>query len=473
MNTYKEIENEDLKKPIFSQTTKFKKNPTNYKTYKNYKYLKINRDAEEVQNTWNFDGPTNEDDKISVTIKSFLNKISQDTYKNISLEFIKEIENINNSNLFEILSKEIINKCLFDNKYRLLYINLCSKIWSNKLIHYNLVKVNCIDDQYYWDYDDETFGPYNKEIDAKNDIYNKLNFKKYFINYIQKLYVNKDLLLVNLSDEDFFKKKKQVLLLIELIAIMYLEKYISFDIINIIIIDLLHLNDNFAKIEEIEFESLYTIMKLIKEHRNTTLNMNNLNEYKFIMNEFINVIKTIIENNSISKRSDFFLKDTIEILSFFCQKNVENMSSHLKNNDLNLSKSKFLESLKNFNINQMESIYKNNQDEEIKKYFIEQFILFMIEQKKNNEALIIFLKNLNNSNNSSDLHNIYNKIQEVVNNIEDILLDCPFAKERLLFILENINKNNEKRVSIIETLNNLNNNDDESDSDSDYEIIVR
>ena len=97
----------------------------------------------------------------------------------------------------------------------------------------------------------------------------------------------------------------------------------------------------------------------------------------------------------------------------------------------------------------------------------------MIEQKKNNEALIIFLKNLNNINNSSDLHNIYNKIEEVVNNIEDILLDCPFAKERLLFILENINKNNEKRVSIIETLNNLNNNDDESDSDSDYEIIVR
>ena len=48
---YKEIENEDLKKPIFSQTTKFKKIPNNFK---NYKYLKINRDKDEQKNIWIF-----------------------------------------------------------------------------------------------------------------------------------------------------------------------------------------------------------------------------------------------------------------------------------------------------------------------------------------------------------------------------------------------------------------------------------
>jgi len=470
INNYKEIENEDLKKPIFSQTTKFKKNPTNYKNYKNYKYLKINRESEEIQNPWNFDGPKNENDKLSITIKTYLNKISQDTYKNISIEFIKEIENINNNDLFEILSKEIINKCLFDNKYRLLYINLCSKLWNNKFIHYNLASIieNEKDGKFYWEYENNIYGPFNNNNDAKNDIFNKLNFKKYFINYIQKLYINKDLMLNNLSDEDFFKKKKQVLLLIELITIMYLEKYISFDIINIIIIDLLHLNDNFSKIEEIEFESLYTIMKLIKEHKNSSLNMNNLNEYKFIMNEFINFIKTIIENNSISKRSDFFLRDTIEILSFFCQKNMENMSSYLKNNDVNLCKTKFVENLKSLNISMIENIYKNCEDENIKKYFIEQFIFFMIEQKNNNDALILFLKNMSNS---TDIEIIYNKIEEITLNIDDILLDCPYVKERLFFILENINKNNSKRISIIEILNNINN--EESDSDSDYEIIMR
>ena len=49
---YKEIENEDFKKPVFSQTTKFKKIPNNFKYYK---YLKINRDNnDEVKNTWSF-----------------------------------------------------------------------------------------------------------------------------------------------------------------------------------------------------------------------------------------------------------------------------------------------------------------------------------------------------------------------------------------------------------------------------------
>jgi hypothetical protein len=41
VQNYKDIENEDFKKPIFSQTSKFKKIPNHIK---NYKYLKINRE---------------------------------------------------------------------------------------------------------------------------------------------------------------------------------------------------------------------------------------------------------------------------------------------------------------------------------------------------------------------------------------------------------------------------------------------
>ena len=144
------------------------------------------------------------------------------------------------------------------------------------------------------------------------------------------------------------------------------------------------------------------------------------------------------------------------------------MSSYLKNNDVNLCKTKFVENLKNLNISMIENIYKNCEDENIKKYFIEQFIFFMIEQKNNNDALILFLKNMSIS---TDIEIIYNKIEEITLNMDDILLDFPYAKERLFFILENINKSNSKRFNIIEMLNNINN--EESDSDSDYEIIMR
>ena len=122
IENYREIENEDFKKPIFSQTSKFKKIPNNYK---NYKYIKISRDNDDVKKNWVFDNPDDETDKISVLIKTYLNKISQDTYKKISVDFINELILINNSNLFEIISRELINKCLFDNKFRNLYINLC------------------------------------------------------------------------------------------------------------------------------------------------------------------------------------------------------------------------------------------------------------------------------------------------------------------------------------------------------------
>jgi len=206
---YKEIENEDFKKPIFSQTSKFKKIPNNYK---NYKYLKINRDNEENKNVWIFENPTEESGQISILIKTYLNKISQETYKKISVEFINELILVKDKNIFNILSSEILNKCLFDNKYRNLYINLCYKIWSNKQIHNNLINIINIDNDYYWEYtpdiNNKKYGPFSSEINAKNDSYNKINFKKYFLNYIQKLYVDKNLSFDGLNDEEIYIKKK-------------------------------------------------------------------------------------------------------------------------------------------------------------------------------------------------------------------------------------------------------------------------
>ena len=166
LENYKDIEHEDFKKPIFSQTSKFKKIPNNFK---NYKYLKINRDNDdndndnEKKNAWTFESPTEDNEKISVLIKTYLNKISEDTYKKISGDFINELNLVSNENLFEILSREILNKCLFDTKYRNLYINLCYKIWNNKQIHYNLINVIYKDDLYFWEYnsDNKLNGPFN------------------------------------------------------------------------------------------------------------------------------------------------------------------------------------------------------------------------------------------------------------------------------------------------------------------------
>jgi hypothetical protein len=441
---YRDIENEDLKKPIFSQTSKFKKMPNSFN--KNFKYFKIDRekdDEDSNKNIWKFCSPLDENKKISVLVKTYLNKISEETYKKISLEFINEILLIENFNLFEILSNEIINKCLFDNKYRHLYINICAKIWDNKQIHYNLANIIEKENNYYWNLkgNENINGPFNTMEKTKNDIINKINYKKYFINYIQNLYRSKDLSFDNLSDEDIFIKKKKILLLVELISILYLEKYINFDIIILIIIDLLHIN-NFKPIEEIEYECIYNLLKTINSKKNI---LNDLVEYKNIFNNFIENINLIINNNNLPKRSLFFLNEIILIFNSFIEgKIILNVKSAVKNNNI------FFEKIKNNSpINELMNIYKNDEN---KTEIIYKIIDFFINEKKINQLIIKFLIEIKN------VDIIYNNLEKISNNIDDIMLDVPNANEKLLYLIENIRYNHIKKNSIINLLKDIDEN---------------
>jgi len=489
IENYKEIENEDLKKPIFTQTNKFKKVPN---TYKNYKCLKINN---EQKNVWSFEKPTNENDKIYILIKTYLNKISQDTYKKISQDFLLELNEIDNNNLFDILSSEILNKCLFDNKYRNLYINLCYKIWNNKQIHYNQVNIISNDNNnYYWSTKSnnlELNGPFTTENNAKNDIYQKIFFKKYFLNYIQNLYKNRDMNFENLSEEETFIKKKKVLLIIELIGILFLEKYINFDIINLLIIDILKIDNNFldkkeiidTEIKEIEIEGLYIIIKLINDAKQFNYNFI---DYKNIFNEYINIIELIITNKNISKRCIFFLNDVILMLNNFNNFNNLNNKKINKNNSynsLNLTnetndinkinklnkeidvenenlnnKNLFVNNIKNNNSKIMIELYNkiNNKD------FINELINKSIDtllNNKNTENILLFFKNINKEY-------IFENIQKIVENINDIILDIPDANKKLLLLITEINFDNEKKNQLINILENINNDSSEDSEDS-------
>ena len=450
---YKDIENEDFKKPLFSQTSKFKKIPNSFN--KNYKYLKIDRDKDEdepIKNTWKFQNPLDENKKLSILIKTYLNKISEDTYKNISSDFLNELLLIENFNILEILSSEIINKCLFDNKYRHLYINICAKIWNNKQFHFNLTEIIEKNNLQYWTLknNDNLNGPFETIEDAKNNIIDKINFKKYFINYIQNLYRLKDISFENLNDEEIYIKKKKILLLVELISILYLEKYINFNIIILIIIDLLHIN-NFKIIEEIEYECIYNILKIIQTKKNI---YNDLIEYKNIFENFIDNIKLIIKNNNLPKRSLFFLNEIIIILNLFIDgKSIVNLKSIVKNNNI------FIEKLKNnSSMNELINIYKNDAD---KSEIIYKTIDLFINDKKINSTIIKFLIEIKNS----DI--IYNVIEKFVNNINDTILDLPDANNKLLYIIDNIKYSNVKKNNFIDILKKINESlsDDENSSD--------
>jgi hypothetical protein len=451
IEVYKDIENEDFKKPVFSQTSKFKKNPSNYK---NYKYLKIVRDNNEPKKSWSFEAPKDESEKISILVKTYLNKITQDTYKKISTEFIDQILLIENQDLFNILSHEILNKCLFDNKYRNLYINLCFKIWTNKKIHNNLILVTNKDNTFLWETsNDKSKNSFSSEENARNDAYNKINFKRHFVNYIHKLYQEKDFSFENMSDEEIFIKKKKILLLVELIGILYVEKYINFDIINIIIIDLLHINDNFKEINEIEFEALYNLTKLIKESKST---FNDLEEYKNLFNHYTSIINQIILADKVSKRSNFFLSviaDTFEIFKNE-KKNTVKLETAMKDKeDKNIN---LLEAIKNnSNIVELLSIYKkieNDKDKLSKSIY--QVIDLFISQKNKNKVIIDFINEIKNN----DL--VFENVNQFIENIDDIMLDVPDAKNKMIIFLEGVkDKRSVERINYLKNLDS----DDESE----------
>jgi hypothetical protein len=461
IESYRQIETEDFKKPIFSQTTKFKKIPNNFK---NFKYQKINRESKEADENNNqpiqfsFENPVNDNEKISFMIRTYLNKISKDTYKKISLEFINELCEIKNNGLFEILCIEILKKCLFDNKYRNLYINLCYKIWTNKQIHNNLINVIVKDGKYYWveNGKEALYGPFSSDNLCSNDAYMKLNFKKYFLNNIQKLYNNKDVDFKNLSEEEEYIKKKKVLLLVELITIMYSEKYINFDIINIIIIDLLHITNSFVPIIEIEFESLHLLLKNIQDNKLNSLN--HLTEYKIIFEEYINIIQGIsdIEN---TKRSVFFLNEILEILNDLANISKKSMKNVLQTAILQTDAKSNVTPISNVIIN-----YENILFDKLNEWNVDELYDIFNKVNENKMGTLIYkiidksvsgkvvnpnlYKLLNKIGNKDNILN--NVIEKFIGNIEDIELDVHDIRTKLFEIIEECELNMELKDRIDE-----------------------
>lgn len=458
IESYRQIETEDFKKPIFSQTTKFKKIPNNFK---NFKYQKINRESKDIDENnqpaqFSFENPTNDNEKISFMIRTHLNKISKDTYKKISLEFINELCEVKNNGLFEILCIEILKKCLFDNKYRSLYVNLCYKIWTNKQIHNNLINIITKDGKYFWieNGKEALYGPFSSENLCSNDAYIKLNFKKYLLNHIQKLYNHKDIDFRNLTEEDEYIKKKKVLLLVELITIMYSEKYINFDIINIIIIDLLHITNSFVPITEIEFEGLHLLLKNIQENKSNSLNQ--LYEYKIIFEEYINIIQGIsdIEN---TKRSVFFLNEILEILNELVNLSKKTMKNVLqiailqtdtKTNSASSCivnyESILFEKISEWNVDELYEIF-NKVNEPNRETTLYKIIDKSVSGKVINLNLYKLLNKIGNKDNI--LNNI---IEKFIGNIEDIELDVHDIRTKLLQIIDECGLNMELKDRIDE-----------------------
>lgn len=426
----------------------------------NNKFHKFNRSLStpiEFKKVCSFESIGDEDEKLNIIIRTYLNKISSYTYDKVTDQLIDKLLENKNTNIFKILSEEIVNKCIYDYKYRNLYINLCAKIWNNKKIHFNLIKINKIDNNYFASYntddeldENEEIGPYDSIDKLKDNVFKKINFKNFFVDFLQELYYKKELDFNNLNDEQFFSMKKKTLLLVELLSILFVERHINFDIINLIIIDLLHQDNNFNTIKEIEFELLHVMIKFIYKNNKSFKFI----EYKKIISKFKDILEKTIDsdnNDNISKRSKYFIE---EIIDFF-NKILNNERYDDNKKEINKTED-VLEYAKSGNTQLFkENLIKLSNSEQ--KNILVKILNDCLE--KLNKNMIKIIKSIKNDY----VVIIENTMLNIINNLDDIILDIPNIIENIITFIRDMNLNDNLLIKLEEKKELLDNDSDDED----------
>ncbi len=457
LEMYKVIEDEDSKKPIFSQTTKFKKFPNHLKYYK---YVKFYRD-EESKKKWSVLKPENETEKIIIFINTCLNKITEQNIQNVQKEWIEEFIKFDHPDLFELAFNAIFEKCINDSKYLSLYITLAQSIWDNYEIHQLRYEIINLDNDYYvrFKYGDKEFGaeklneekslgPFSNESECHNEAYLFMNFKRYFIDKLEKKFINRDISFVKVKVDDniFFEKKRQLMGLIDIILHLFKEKIIHMDIIHIMILQFFHINQNeFDPIEEIEIECIHKMIKFLCIH-------NFINKQKYyIFEEYIKVFgdylnsdkekinHIIITSEKITnktKRSEFFLNEMINMIDNPVKYNFDNNINTWNEKDSKLIISKIIQ--QNNYKNLRDYIDNNLVTEDSKNKVFEYILNTLLERKESRKDWNLIFDNTKN------IEIWYEKMKNIIDNIQDISIDIPDIGKRLEKMIKDIRIFNNK-----------------------------
>lgn len=432
LETYRKIEEEDMKKPIFSMTMKFKKFPNHLKYYK---YIKFSR--EEEKKAWSVKKPVSEIDKIIHYLKSQLNKMSEDNYEVIQKEVLDEFETYDHPELFEILSKEIYQKSIQDSKYRHLYLQFVSSIWQNKEIHLQRFEIIDLESDFYVkfkyiDYDhglkgcvneENMIGPFGSDSMAYMEAWKLMNFKRYFIQYLENIFSSKDVQfsMESCDDATFFEKKRQILGFADIMFILFREKYIHMDILHIMILNFLHMNhESFDMFQEIELEAVYQLMKNLYEGAH-------IQKAKYpIFDFYVTTFDGILANSQsqpITKRMEFFMREIKEWIQnplvtpkeVVQEMSVKDLVQQLKKSFKEGDQSLF-----------QKLLVKHVKEHKNRNMISEHLMIFILEQKEVHNEWVVD----------------WEKIQEVsimekmISNIDDIALDIGNVHKKMLKVID-------------------------------------
>jgi len=446
VNTYNKLIDQDHIKPLFSQTNKYDLFPKK----KSFKKFRIKN-----KNVWSPTIPKTNNEKIKKTIKIILNKITEKNYNTLIETLICEINKFTSYDILEILSKEIPNKIIYDCNFQNIYVKLCSRIWSMKKWHENLITIVVDDnDKFYWHKntsleDNKLNGPYNTEEEIREYTNKCINFKYVLLDTLYKKFKNKDKYINKSNVEDIeddirYKYRRNIFSILEFIGILYKKNMLSEKIIHVIMIELLNINGESKHILEEYIESFCILWKIVNEKIICPIQPK-------LINDYFNYILTNIMPMKWSTRITFMLEDFIEKYEnkssnvINKQKRKDNFSRNVEYNKKNIkdSDNENNDDDDENNFDKIEEIiydFKNDSDyvstvQKLQKYssknldnMLDLLLYCSVENIKNNKKYIElfskckFIKD-------QDILNVVNRF---IKNIDEIVLDIPNAKINLL-----------------------------------------
>lgn len=510
LTIYKHIEQEDLKNPIFSSTPTYQRYPQKKPefTKKNNSSNKSKYYTTTILTKINIE--QSYDVKVKKLINTFFNKINTNNYNKLYDELIIELLKFDNIEILNILAIEIINKSIVDLSYQQIYVSICNRLWCNYELHINLINVCEKNGMFYW-YEKNNKTPEHNGVftnieSAQRDAFIKINFKKYIIDYIQVLF-NKKSEIINMSlktlniveEEELIITKKKYYNLIELINVYYNNKYITHDIINIILVSLLNitLSSQYIITSLFELEASMIIFKNIQGSLNPetpkSLNHNSNDKIrtntddinKIVFKVYYNYHLNTINNQSlpiqqnILKKYKYFISENIKILSQL--NGITNIETDLCSNENNniiqnstneneitpfqLSGTLFKSLDANNITNIVDTTITHIKSLETKE-LIEQYLISTILNICEKEITDLYITYINSL---IDYINQYDVITSIVTNMDDYALDNKLLPQKIKYIQSKISSINDTLITennntIIQT-NTENNTDDDTDED--------
>tara|TARA_B110000208_G_C11780462_1_gene433638 strand:+ start:1568 stop:2800 length:1233 start_codon:yes stop_codon:yes gene_type:complete len=351
----------------------------------NYKILKKNlKSMIIIRSTSNYSNI----DKIKMKVTSNLNKLINSNIDEIKKYFL---DNISNDELLIYFINEIYNKTICEKSFIDLYISIII----------DFIKIN------------------NFYIDNNVNFYILIinQCQKKFEEILDKNYYNQ--IKINLKENInlYYKDKNKLIGNIKLIGSLYINDLLDFKIINDII-------QHLMKEDEIKLELLYNLIKIIRNKLDVNYHNNLKTNYKKYVNKinnlrleyFFDELYNNNNNNNNNKMLDITINNIMKL------KNVIN--EFINHNKLD----KTLEYLNEFinNYNDITYDYLN--------------ILFELD-KDNIDKLINLYINIYKSN-YIKFNNLINNIDKVYLELEDIIIDYPFAFDYFKNFILTLQKNN-------------------------------